>query len=413
MENINLFGCTTAEKLIKLEKAINGLYSIIGELGVFISNETYIDDTKIYNVSNITQDVSEYDVIGRPVLFINQGYLAYINTYNKENGDFTISGGLYIKGEKGDKGDTGEQGERGLTGNGIQSMQTFNVSVGAENTETTIRINYTQQNPSDVKIIAKNGINGINGINGKDGNGIVAFSSDPPSLDPSGLYTVTPINVTMEEGEDKSFEVYAEIGERGLTGTGVSHFTQGQSYVAGENTVTPITVEYTDGTTQPLTVLAKNGADGGITVDSQMSLTSENPVQNKIVTEAINTGHKQYRHIIEIGLVDGPIDKISIELITGDETAFTLSGYGSVFVPYIQKMLTTTGNTIKGRISALGGQKTASACNFAYYIFYQYGLNLQYITIPIGEVSTISTVFAQFYMGSSNVNSLVDNVTPI
>lgn len=48
-------------------------------------------------------------------------------------------------------------------------------------------------------------------------------------------------------------------GARGLTGTGLSHITMGDPYVSGQQTVTPLNFEYTDGTAQELAAYAQNG----------------------------------------------------------------------------------------------------------------------------------------------------------
>lgn len=207
MEFVNLYGCTTAEKLIKLTEAVNDLHSVVNELGLFVYDGAYNNDDPNfqYNAELLHTPTVTTEVLNRPVYFSENTTIAVITTYG--NNLFTvrnahnITGAQGVQGERGEKGEKGERGEQGIQG---------------------------------------------------------------------------------EKGETGA------QGAKGLTGTGVANITNGSPYVSGEYTVTPVDYEMSDGTEIPLSVYAKNGADGGVTVDDALSTESINPVQNKVVTVAIN-----------------------------------------------------------------------------------------------------------------------------
>ena len=148
-----------------------------------------------------------------------------------------LSGGAYtwlnlgsISGVKGDKGDTGTS-ITSLTGNVVnkgQGKRAFVLDVGLSNgTSKTFEYDIVD------------GTNGTNGTDGADGRGIV------------------------------SIERTAGTGAAGTTDT--------------------YTITYTDKTTSTFSVY--NGQDGTgavVTVDSELSETSTNPVQNKVIKAALD-----------------------------------------------------------------------------------------------------------------------------
>lgn len=148
-----------------------------------------------------------------------------------------LSGGAYtwlnlgsISGVKGDKGDTGTS-ITSLTGNAVnkgQGKRAFVLDVGLSNgTSKTFEYDIVD------------GTNGTNGTDGADGRGIV------------------------------SIERTAGTGAAGTTDT--------------------YTITYTDNTTSTFSVY--NGQDGtgtAVTVDSELSNTSTNPVQNRVIKAALD-----------------------------------------------------------------------------------------------------------------------------
>ncbi len=151
-----------------------------------------------------------------------------------------LSGGAYtwlnlgsISGVKGDKGDTGTS-ITSLTGNAVnkgQGKRAFVLDVGLSNgTSKTFEYDIVD---------GTNGTNGTNGTDGADGRGIV------------------------------SIERTAGNGAAGTTDT--------------------YTITYTDKTTSTFSVY--NGQDGtgtAVTVDSELSDTSTNPVQNRVIKAALD-----------------------------------------------------------------------------------------------------------------------------
>ena len=76
-------------------------------------------------------------------------------------------------------------------------------------------------------------------------------------------------------------------GTKGEDGVGISSIFAQSHTVIGNETVTNIIAALTDGQQESFEIHAKNGSDGGITVDDALSTTSINPVQNKVVSERI------------------------------------------------------------------------------------------------------------------------------
>lgn len=151
-----------------------------------------------------------------------------------------LAGGAYtwlnlgsISGVKGDKGDTGTS-ITSLTGNAVnkgQGKRAFVLDVGLSNgTSKTFEYDIVD---------GTNGTNGTNGTDGADGRGIVSITRT------------------------------AGTGAAGTTDT--------------------YTITYTDKTTSTFSVY--NGQDGtgtAVTVDSELSDTSTNPVQNKVIKAALD-----------------------------------------------------------------------------------------------------------------------------
>lgn len=255
MEFVNLYGCTTAEKLIKLSEAVNDLHSIVNELGLFVydgtydwSNPNYQYNTELLHTPTITDEV-----LNRPVYFSENTVIAIITTYG--NNLFTVRNARNITGAQGAQGERGERGEKGERG--------------------------------------EQGVQGEKGDTGAQ-------------------------------------------GAKGLTGTGVANITHGNPYISGDYTVTPVNYEMSDGTDIESSVYAKNGSSAGIIVDDQLNLTSLNPVQNKVVTAAINAAAntpKLFLHGIYIDLVIGTTlyHSIRLSIIDTEETSYTFDTFLSKY----------------------------------------------------------------------------------
>lgn len=81
-----------------------------------------------------------------------------------------------------------------------------------------------------------------------------------PNINPEKWQLVAAEGQAGTDGKDGTDGAQ---GPRGLTGTGLSHITMGSPYISGQQTVTPLNFEYTDGTSQELAAYAQNGSGGG------------------------------------------------------------------------------------------------------------------------------------------------------
>ena len=107
------------------------------------------------------------------------------------------------------------------------------------------------------------GAAGKDGTNGKDGVGITAIEAGAPYV--AGDQTITPLTVSLTEGEPEYLNVFATNGAAaaaGKDGVGITEITEGDAYVTGDQTITPIAVHLTEGEPVALTVKAKNGSNG-------------------------------------------------------------------------------------------------------------------------------------------------------
>lgn len=133
-------------------------------------------------------------------------------------------------------------------------------------------------------------IGAINGIKGDAGRGIrsIALTTDG-GKGANSVYTIT-----YTDDSTSTFNVYngadgtnGTDGAKGDPGKGIVSITRTSGNGAAGTTDT-YTITYTDSTTTTFTVY--NGADGSgatITVDDELSETSTNPVQNKVVNACI------------------------------------------------------------------------------------------------------------------------------
>ena len=167
-----------------------------------------------------------------------------------------------LKGEKGDKGEQGEQGLQGIQGiQGIQGKK------------------------GDKGDTGERGADGSNGIDGKDGsNGIDGFSptiSIAENTSSSYILTITDAN--------GSFDTPNLKGQDGSS----SSISLDENFDYSAHSSAPSTAFFT----QQCTILIQKieGNTGNISriketldsmiVDTEISETSENPVQNKVITE--------------------------------------------------------------------------------------------------------------------------------
>lgn len=268
-----------------------------------------------------------------------------------EQGIQGLQGEAGPQGLKGDKGDTGEQGPQGIQGEqgpvgndgiGIQAavvddegylvitytdgdIDKLGPVKGADGTSISIKDSLTStselpssgQNKGDGYLIdgnlwiytgtseegSVNGFKNVGAIKGPAGRGIASIT-----ISEEGIMTINYSDSTSEEvgnvkgpkgdtGEQGLQGIQGERGEQGPkgdtgeTGRGIESIVfKNSSAGTGAGTagaVDTYTINYTDGTHIDFQV--KNGENGTpATIDTEMSDTSENTVQNKIIKKYVD-----------------------------------------------------------------------------------------------------------------------------
>ena len=131
------------------------------------------------------------------------------------------------------------------------------------------------------------GTNGTDGTDGTDGVGISSITFKEKDVDGNDVYTVTLTNTN-------TYDITCPIGPQGETGaTGATGATgNGIASIAKSGTaglVDTYTITYTNGQTSTFTVT--NGETP--TVDSAMSDSSANPVENRVIDAQLKTKANQ------------------------------------------------------------------------------------------------------------------------
>lgn len=263
-------------------------------------------------------------------------------------GDKGDTGEQGIQGEqglKGDKGDTGEQGLQGNDGIGIQAavvddegylvitytdgdIDKLGPVKGADGTSISIKDSLTStselpssgQNKGDGYLIdgnlwiytgtseegSVNGFKNVGAIKGPAGRGIMSVT-----ISEEGIMTINYSDSTSEEignvkgpkGDTGEQGPKGDTGEQGIqgeqglkgdtgeTGRGIKDIVFKNSSAGTEagtaGAVDTYVINYTDGTSIEFQI--KNGENGTpATIDTEMSDTSENTVQNKIIKKYVD-----------------------------------------------------------------------------------------------------------------------------
>ena len=167
----------------------------------------------------------------------------------------------------------GENGQDGDDGVGIASIEKTSTS-GLVDTYT---VTYTDGDTDTFTVT--NGQNGTNGTNGTDGVGISSISKTGTS----GL--VDTYTITLSNGNTATFTVTngekGDTGSTGATGNGISTISK----TGTSGLVDTYTITFTNGNSTTFTVT--NGNDATVTIDSSLSSSSTNPVQNKVINTAL------------------------------------------------------------------------------------------------------------------------------
>lgn len=265
-----------------------------------------------------------------------------------DTGEQGIQGEQGLKGDKGDTGEQGLQGEQGPKGNdgiGIQAaivddegylvitytdgdIDKLGPVKGADGTSISIKDSLTStselpssgQNKGDGYLIdgnlwiytgtseegSVNGFKNVGAIKGPAGRGIMSVT-----ISEEGIMTINYSDSTSEEignvkgpkGDTGEQGPKGDTGEQGIqgeqglkgdtgeTGRGIKDIVFKNSSAGTEagtaGAVDTYVINYTDGTSIEFQI--KNGENGTpATIDTEMSDTSENTVQNKIIKKYVD-----------------------------------------------------------------------------------------------------------------------------
>ena len=244
--------------------------------------QTYMNNAQLY--MNNAKDYSENVNVFIPSVSA-AGVLSWTNRAGLDN-----PASVNIKGDKGDKGDTGAQGLQGVKGDkgdkgdtgaqGIQGVKGDTGATGAPGAAATIRIGNVYTGAPGTNASVSNSGTSTNailnftiprGTPGADGGVTVDEVLNATSLNPVAnktVYAALQEKVTAEEIANtyaKKSDVSALLSTKlGVTATAYAATRDG----AGNNIVN---------------TYAKKTDITNITVDAELSDTSTNPVQNKVV----------------------------------------------------------------------------------------------------------------------------------
>lgn len=138
-------------------------------------------------------------------------------------------------------------------------------------------------------------ISGVKGDKGDTGTSITSVTGN--AVDKGQGKRAFVLEVTLSNGTSQTFEYDIVDGTNGTNGTNGTDGTDGRGIVSivrtagtgAAGTTDTYTITYTDKTTSTFSVY--NGQDGtgaAVTVDSELSDTSTNPVQNRVIKAALD-----------------------------------------------------------------------------------------------------------------------------
>ena len=216
----------------------------------------------------------------------------FINSIKGKKGEKGEQGLQGIQGEKGEKGDTGADGKDGSDG---KSAYEIWLSLGNSGTETdfisSIKGEKGDKGEQGLQgIRGEKGDKGDIGADGKDGSDGKSAYEVWLSLGNSGTETDFISSIKGEKGDK---------GEQGLQGIQGEKGEQGEKGSDGQDGFSPvITVFENTETSYKLLITDKNSSfttpnlktsGGSVTVDDSLSDSSENPVQNKVISGEISS----------------------------------------------------------------------------------------------------------------------------
>ena len=304
----------------------------------------------------------------------SDGVISWTNKAGLEN-----PASVSVKGDKGDKGEQGIQGVQGLTG-----------ATGPQGEKGD------KGDKGDTGATGATGATGSKGDKGDKGDAGTAATitigtvtkGDTASVTNVGTTTAAKLNFVLPKGDKGDTGAQGEQGEKGAKGDTGPQGATGAAGAAATVTIGTVTTgeagtdaSVTNSGTTSAAVLnfiiprGANGADGGIEVDDALSGTSTNPVQNKVINEALNSK------------ADSSMLSAYLPLAGGTCT-------GGVSAPNFQ---TGTGTTNYFQCQKIRGEGDANtyyhAVDFGYkghdsVDFYEYNPNWNFYKCPYGAKIT-------------------------
>ena len=268
-----------------------------GEAKTYKDNaKTYMDNAKNYseNVNVFVPSVSSDGVLS----WTNRAGLANPASVNikgakGDKGDTGAQGLQGVKGDKGDKGDTGAQGIQGVKGDKGDKGDTG--AAGAPGAAASISIgNVVTGAPGTDVVVTNSGTSSAailnfqipRGTPGADGGVTVDTALSETSTNP---VQNKAIYKALQDKLDKfGTAMYAQMDSKG--------YNIATTYIRSVNGVTPDSYGNV--------AITVSGGGTNVTVDTALSETSTNPVQNRVIKEALD-GKLSKTEIAAAALKDG------------------------------------------------------------------------------------------------------------
>ncbi len=246
-----------------------------------VENGTQVD---VYLDTNISTPETSF--------IVNDGNdgISPVISVAKQNGVTTIT----MTDINGSKTANINDGENGVSVTSIKQTATSTSSGGVN------KITATLSNGTTSEFQIMNGAKGQDGEDGKDGKSPTI--SVNPMADGAGNeleitnpdLSVTRVEILNGEKGDEGVGVSSSLIEYTTSQSGTTVPTSGwgvkvPTVSKGQFLWTKITLNFSNGTTQTAYNVSYHGTDANITIDNALSSTSQNAVQNKVVTTALNT----------------------------------------------------------------------------------------------------------------------------
>lgn len=173
-----------------------------------------------------------------------------------------------------------------------------------------------------------------------------------------------PKGDTGERGPQGDTGATGATGPKGDTGNGISSITK----TGSSGLVDTYTITFTDGTSTTFNVTnGKDGSGADIDVDSELSSTSTNPVQNKVITTALNSkaNTSSLASVATSGSYNDLSNKPTIPTVPTNVSAFTNDAGYITSVPSEYVTETELNTAIAGKANTADLATVATSGSYA------------------------------------------------